>query len=153
MYRLSEEVARKILRNVKSPELGPMDITQADPFQAKNLNSVGIIDSYCCIGSDFNYLLEFPYPIINPALPSLPGLDGYWLYRRGELLPPSEPFSIPRYLADPNINNGEDLLDVQDCSIVLPSEVEKLTCISIMTFEKLIEKEPLLLSCLNGKLK
>lgn len=152
MYRLSEEVARKVLKNVRGPELGPMDITQPDPFCPKNLNSIGLIDPYCCIGTDFPYLLEFPYPYINPRLPNIKGLDGYWLYHRHELLTPTEPFSVPRYLADPNVKDGEQEIDVRDCSIIVPSEIDKLTCKHIMTFEKLIEYEPLLLDCLNKDL-
>lgn len=149
MYRLSEDVARKVLRNVRSPEIGPMDITQKDPFMPKNLNSIGFLDPYCCIGTDFHYLIEFPYAFINPNLPRIETLDGFWLYRREELFPPTEPFSVPRYLADPNIQDAEESLDVTDCSIILPSDVEKLTCKSIMSFEKLIEKEPLILDCLK----
>jgi hypothetical protein len=153
MYRLAEEVARKILRNIRSPEIGPIDATQKDPFQPKNLKSVGFIDPYCCIGSEFEYLIELPYPYINPALPAVDVLDGFWLYRKQELFVPMEPFNVPRYLADPNINNSDDQLDVTDCSIIVPSEVEKLTCKSIMTFEKLVEHEPAILSCLAKDLK
>jgi len=153
MYRISEEVARKILRNVRSPEIGPMNITTKDPFTPKNLNSLGFIDPYAAIGTDFHYLIEIPYPWINPNLPPIPGLDGYWLYRREELLSPTEPFSVPRYLADPNILDGEQQLDVTDCSIVLPTEVEKLTCRSIMTFEQLVKFEPLILDCISKDLK
>jgi hypothetical protein len=153
MYRLSEDVARKLLRNVRSPEIGPMDITQKDPFSPKNLNSIGFIDPYCCIGTDFHYLLEFPYPFINPNLPPIQGLNGFWLYRREELLPPGEPFTVPRYLADPNIQNGEEQLDVTDCSITVPDEWKKLSATSILTFEALIKNEPLLLDCLNKDIK
>jgi hypothetical protein len=153
MYRLSEDVARKILRNVKSPEIGPMEITQKDPFQPKSLNSIGFIDPYCCIGIDFHYLIEFPYPFINPNLPPVKVLDGFWLYRKQELLSPVEPFNVPRYLADPNIVGADDQLDVTDCSIIVPSEIDKLTCRSIMTFEKLIEYEPLILDCLSKDLR
>jgi hypothetical protein len=149
MYRLAEEVAHKILKNIRSPELGPMDITQKNPFMPQNLNSIGIIDPYCCIGSDFHYMIELPLPYINPNLPNIAGLDGYWLYRREELLSPIEPFSVPRYLADPNVMDGEQTIDVTDCSIVIPDDIQKLTCLSIMTFEKLIEKEPLILDCLK----
>jgi hypothetical protein len=153
MYRLAEDVARKILRNVKGPEIGPMDITQKDPFMPKNLNSIGFIDPYAAIGTDFHYLMEFPYPFINPNLPNIKGLDGFWLYRKEELFHPTEPFTVPRYLADPNILNAEDQLDVTDVSIVIPSDVEKLTCRSIMTFEQLIKYEPLILDCLKDTIK
>lgn len=149
MYRLSEDVARKIFRNIKSPEIGPMDITQKDPFQPKNFKSVGMIDPYCCIGTEFEYVLELPYPVINPSLPPIETLDGYWLYKKSELQQPVEPLRVPRYLADPNIQTNEDLVDVTDCSITLASDIDKLTCKSIMTFEKLLEYEPLLLDCLN----
>jgi|SRR5579864_1595929 len=153
MYRLSEEVARKILRNVKNPEIGPLDITQKDPFSPKNLNSIGFTDPYCCIGTDFPYILELPYPFINPRLPNIPGLDGYWLYKNYELVPPTEPFSVPRYLADPNMQDGEEQIDVTDCSIVIPDEVQKLTCLSLTTFESLIKYEPAILDCLQKDLK
>lgn len=153
MYRLSEDVARKILKNVKPPEVGPMDITQSDPFTPKSLNSIGFVDPYCCIGTDFHYILELPYPFINANLPPLETLDGFWLYRREELRQPTEPFNVPRYLADPNIKNGEDQLDVTDVSIVIPSDVEKLTCCSIMDFGTLIKYEPLLLDCLKKDIK
>jgi len=153
MWRLSEEVARKIVRNVKSPEIGPFEINEQDPFTPKSLNSVGFLDPYAAIGTDFHYVLELPYAFINPNLPPLKVLDGYWLYRKQELLRPNEPFHVPRYLADPNIENANETLDVADCAIVLPSDVDKLTCRSIMSFEKLIEAEPLILDCLNKDLK
>ena|SRR5579863_1413882 len=153
MYRITEEIARRILTNIRNPEIGPLDITQEDPFTPKNLNSIGIIDPYCCIGTEFRYVLEFPYPFINNHLPPLPGLEGFWLYRCEELFPPMEPFSVPRYLADPNIKDGEQQLDVTDCSIIVPDDIQKLTCISILTFEKLIEHEPMLLDCLSKDIK
>lgn len=153
MYRLAEDVARKVVKNIRGPEINPTDITQKDPFKPKNFNSIGLIDPYCCIGTDFHYLLEFPYPFINPNLPPIPSLDGFWLYRKEELFPPTDPFSVPRYLADPNILDPDDHFDVTDCSIVIPSEVDKLTCKSIMTFEQLIKNEPLILDCLNKDIK
>jgi hypothetical protein len=153
MFRLSEDVARKILRNVKSPEIGPMEITQADPFMPKSLNSIGFLDCYCAIGTDFRYILEFPYPFINVNLPPIPGLDGYWLYRREELMQPMESFSVPRYLADPNILTADDLLDVTDCSVVVPDDISKLTCKSLLTFEQLITNCPDILDCLNPDIK
>jgi len=153
MYRLSEEVVRKILKNVKSPEMSPMDVMEDNPFMPKNLHSVGWIDPYCCIGTDFDYILEVPYPFINPNLPPLETLDGYWLYRREELQPATDPFSVPRYLADPNISNADEMMDVTDCSIVIPEEWQKLGATSILTFEALIKNEPLILDCLQENLK
>lgn len=150
MYRLSETVVQKILKNIKSPNMGPMDVLQKDPFTPKNLHSIGFVDSYCCIGTEFDYVLEVPYPFINPNLPPLEVLDGYWIYRREELQQPTEAFSVPRYLADPNIQSADDMLDVTDCSIVLPSEVDKLTCRSIMDFGTLLKYEPLIIDCLRN---
>ena len=153
MYRLAEEVARKIIRNIRSPEIGPMDITQKDPFMPKNIHSVGIVDPYCAIGTAFDYVLEVPYPYINISLPRLDVLDGFWLYKREELLQPMEPLLVPRYLADPNIREAETELDVTDCSISVADDIHKLTCISIMDFATLIKYEPLVLDCLNKDLK
>lgn len=153
MYRITEEIAIKLLRNIRNPELGPVDVTREDPFTPKNLNSLGIIDCYCAIGTEFNYSIEFCYSVINPSLPALPGLEGFWLYRRSELQQPSEPFSVPRYLADPNMKDGAELMDVTDCAITLPGEIDKLTCLSILSFEKLLEKEPFLLDCLRKDLR
>jgi hypothetical protein len=153
VYRLSEEVVHKILRNIRSSGIGPVDINEKDPFEPKNKHSIGFLDPYCAIGTDFNYVLEFPYPFINQNLPPLDSLNGYWLYRRDELKHPDEPFEVPRYLADPNIQDGEEVMDVSDCAVIIPSDVEKLTCKSILTFEKLIEIEPMLLDCLNKDLK
>jgi hypothetical protein len=153
MYRLAEEVARKILRNIKSPEIGPMDITQPDPFMPKNLDSIGFVDCYAAVGTAFRYVIELPHPFINSSLPPIEGLDGYWLYRSEELQSPIETFSVPRYLADPNILTAEEQLDVTDCAIVLPDDISKLTCISLMTFEQLITHCPDILDCMNPDLK
>jgi hypothetical protein len=152
MYRITEEIAHKILRNIRNPKIGSLDITQEDPFTPKSLNSVGVIDCYCAIGTEFNYSIEFCYPVINAALPQIPCLEGFWLYRKEELQQPSEPFSVPRYLADPNIKTNEEMLDVTDCSIVVPDDISKMTCVSILTFEQLIRHEPMLLDCLKDKL-
>jgi hypothetical protein len=153
MYRLAEEVAKKLLRNIKNPELGPFDSNQTNPFEPKSTRSVGMIDCYAAIGTNFDYILEMSFPFINAALPPLPVLSGYWLYKKGELMPPNEAFNVPRYLVDPNTENGDDVLDVSDCSIVLPSDVDKLSATSILTFERLIEIEPLILDCLVKDLK
>ncbi len=153
MYRLGEEVAKKILRNVKSPELGPMDITQLDPFQPKNLNSIGFVDCYAAIGTGFHYVLEIPFPYINPNLPPLETLYGYWLYHQNELMPPSESFSVPRYLTDPNIQDANEMMEVGDVSVVVAPDIDKLTCKSILTFEQLISNIPGILDCLNPDIK
>lgn len=153
MYRISEEVARKLIKNIKSPEIGPLDINQKNPFAPKNKHSIGFIDPYAAVGLDFDYILELGYPFINPNLPLLPVLSGYWLYRKDELTQPTEPFHVPKYLADPNVETVDDTMDVSDCSVILPSETDKLTCKSISTFERLIEMEPLILDCLNRDIK
>ena len=153
MYRLAEELARKLMKNNRSPEIGPIDINQKDPFAPKNTHSIGFMDPYAAIGLDFDFVLEFPYPFINPNLPPVNTLNGYWLYKKGELKRPEEPFDIPKYLADPNLQNAEELMDVSDCSVMLPSDVDKLSATSILTLEALIRVEPTILDCLNKDIK
>lgn len=147
MYRLSESLAREILLKIKSPE---MESIGPDAFTPKNLNSIGIADATCAIGTDFRYILEAPINIIYPELPYVPvGVKGWFLYRNSELSRPTEPWMVTKMLIDPNIADPEEQIDCAECSIVLPSDVEKLTCQTIGTMEKLIEKEPLILDCLN----
>lgn len=147
MYRLSEEVAKQIIAKTKSPELESAGNTA---FLPKHLNSVGIIDPICCVGSNFHYILESPKPMIYQNLPFIPvSIPGYFLYRKEELQELKEPWEISRIFLDPTATDPEELIDVHDVAIMLPSDVEKLTAITITTIEQLIKKEPLILDCLN----
>ncbi len=151
MYRLNEELAKNIISMIKSPELEASGNTA---FLPKHLNSIGIIDPICCAGSVFNYIIESPKPIIYQNIPfAPPSIDGYFLYRKEELQQVQEPWEINRVLVDPTATNPDEMIDVADAAIMLPSDVDKLTAQTITTLDQLIKKEPLIIDCLNWRKK
>lgn len=151
MYRLSEELAKIVLSMIRTPELESAGNTA---FLPRHLNSVGIIDPICCAGSTFHYILECPKPIIYHNMPFVPpSVDGYFLYRKEELQPVTEKWEINRVLVDPTATDPDEMLDVSDAAVVLPSDVDKLTAQTIKTMEQLIKKEPLIIDCLNWEKK
>lgn len=147
MYRLNEELAKSLISMIKSPELESAGNTA---FLPKHLNSIGIVDPICCAGSAFHYIIESPKPMIYQNIPFIPpSVDGYFLYRKEELQPVNEPWEINRALIDPTATDPEEMIDVSDSAIMLPSDVEKLTAPTINTMDQLIKKEPLIVDCLN----
>ena len=147
MYRLSEELAKIIIPMIKPPELESAGNTA---FLPRHLNSVGIVDPICCIGSTFHYIIECPRPIIYQNMPFVPpSVDGYFLYRKEELQPVQEKWEINRVLVDPTATDPDEMIDVRDEAVVIPNDVEKLTAQTIKTMEQLIKKEPLIIDCLN----
>jgi len=146
MYRISDELAKKILSSIKNPEV----ISSGEnAFTYTSKNSIGIIDPTCAIGTDFLYSLECPTPVIYPEFPFIPTLKGYFLYRREELGAADEPWEIERALIDPGTDDYEEKMDVSDCAVILPSDIDKLVAPTISTMEQLIAKEPLIIDCLN----
>ena len=154
MYRLTDELAKLVMSKIKAPELESAGNTA---FLPRNLNSVGIIDPICCVGSAFHYILESPKPVIYQDLPFTPvGVQGYFLYRKEELSSPEEPFEINRVFIDPTAQDPEEVIDVRDVSIVLPSDIEKLTIPAthhLKTMEELIKYEPQIIDCLDWEKK
>lgn len=151
MYRLSEELAKEIIARIKAPEYESSGNTA---FLPKNLNSVGLIDPICCIGSTFNYVLESPKPIMYHNIPFNPaGVNAYFLYRKEELKELEEPWEIARVFVDPTAEDPEEKIDVREAAIVLPTDIEKLTAQTINTMDQLIKKEPLILDCLDMEKK
>jgi len=154
MYRLSDELAKELIAKIKSPEVESSGNTA---FLPKNLNSVGIVDPICCIGSAFHYIIESPKPILYQNLPFVPAsVQGYFLYRKEELQPLTEPWEINRVFVDPTAEDPEEKIDVSDVAIVLPNDIEKLTIPvthHLKTMEELIKKEPLIIDCLNWEKK
>jgi len=119
-------------------------------FLPKNKNSLGLIDPICCYGTSFTYILESPKPLINPELPFIPaGVEGYFLYRKEELQPVNEPWEISRVFIDPNYEDPEEKIDVSDVSVIIASDIVKLTAPTLKTFEQLVAKEPLIVDCLK----
>ncbi len=151
MYRVADELAKEIIDMIKTPELESVGNTA---FLPKNLNSVGIIDPICCVGSAFHYLIESPKPLIYQSIPfNPPSINGYFLYRKEELQPVTEPWEVNRVLIDPTAQNPDEMIDVSDSAITLPDDVEKLTAQTITTMEQLLKKEPLIIDCLNWEKK
>jgi hypothetical protein len=154
MYRLSDELAKELIAKIKSPELESYGNTA---FLPKHLNSVGIIDPICCVGSAFHYVIESPKPIIYPNLPFVAtGVQAYFLYKKEELHDLTEPWEISRVFVDPTAKDPEETIDVRDVAIMLPSDIEKLTIPLVHhlnTMDELIKKEPLIIDCLNWEKK
>ncbi len=147
MYRLSDELAKEIIANMKSPELETSGNTA---FLPKHLNSIGIVDPICCVGSAFNYILESPKPLIYQNLPFSPvSVPGYFLYRKEELRDLIEPLEISRISIDPTADDPDEIVDISDVAIVLPSDIDKLTAQTLTSMEQLLRKEPSIIDCLN----
>jgi hypothetical protein len=150
MYRLSVDLARFLIENRRNEDLPRLELGEKKPFEPRNKQSIGFIDPICAVGTDLDYLLESPTPMVNIGDYKFPPvLDGFWLYKRGELKKPDEPLQVERRLIDPTGRNVSDIIDVTDCAIVLPSDIDKLTCKTITTLEKLLEIEPELRNCLK----
>lgn len=151
MWRLSDSLAKELISKIKSPELESSGNTA---FLPKSLNSIGLIDPICCVGSTFQYVLESPKPIIYQNLPFIPsGIQGYFLYKKEELQELTEPWEISRVFVDPTAQDPEEKIDVRDAAIILPNDVEKLVAPTINTMEQLIKKEPMILDCLDWSKK
>jgi hypothetical protein len=147
MYRLSNELAGIVISMIKPPEF---ESAGSAAFLPKRLNSVGIIDPVCCAGSAFNYTIESPKPILYPNFPFTPSsIDGYFLYSREELQPVQEKWEINRVLVDPTATDPEELIDVSDSAVVLPSDIDKLTAQTLSSIDQLVKKEPMIVDCLD----
>ena|ERR1035438_8972492 len=147
MYRLSEALAKEVMSKIKTPEiesLGP------NTFLPKNLNSIGIADPICCVGASYHFLLESPVPIIYPELPFIPvGIQGYFLYKKEELLQPIEPWEVAECFVNPTCTDPEKRIDCREAAIILGSDIDKLVAPTISTMEQLVSKVPLILDCLD----
>ena len=149
MYRLSDDLAHILLKKMKTPKIHT-EGNRKDLFTPVDYNGIGIADTMCCVGSEFNFLLESPIPLIYPEIPSIPpSVNGFYLYKKGELLQPTEKWLITKALVDPTTTDYEEQLDCSDCAIILADPITKLTSKTISTLEKLIEVCPDILDCLN----
>ena len=146
MYRLSPELAKEIMRRIKVPEI---ESSGPNAFLPKNYKSCGIIDPICATGVDFDFVLESPVPILYPELPHIPTLNGYFLYKRGELLKVEEEWNIAEVFVNPTCTDPEKKIDVHEAAVQVASDVDKLVAPTISTMEQLISKCPLILDCLD----
>jgi hypothetical protein len=149
MFRLSDDLARLLLKKMKTPKVYT-EGDRRDLFTPVDYNGIGIADPIAAVGSEFLYTVECPYPVLYPELPyQKNSVDGFYLYRRIELLQPMESFPIVRALVDPNAKDYEETIDCSDCAILLADPVSKLVAKTISTLEKLIEVCPDILDCID----
>jgi hypothetical protein len=147
MYRLSENLAREILSRIRTQEV---ESSGPNAFLPKSSKSIGILDPICCIGSDYDFVLESPVPVVYPELPFVPsGIQSYFLYRREELQKIDEPWDVQRLFLDPTCIDAEERIDVREAAVQVASDVDKLVAPTITSMSQLLSKEPLLLDCLN----
>ena len=149
MYRLSESLAKELLKKMKTPKIYT-EGDRRDLFTPVDYNGLGLIDPIAAVGTEFNYSIECPSPILYPNLPFQKNpVDGFYLYKRIELLQPMEPWPIVRSLVDPTAKDYEETIDCSDCAILLADPVSKLVAKTISTLEKLIEVCPDILDCID----
>lgn len=149
MFRLSEDLAKLLLKKMKTPKIYT-EGERRDLFTPVDYNGIGVIDPIAAACTEFEYSLECPIPVLFPELPyQKNAVDGFYLYKRIELLQPMESFPIVRALIDPNAKDYEETIDCSDCAVILGTAIEKLTCKTISTLEKLIEVCPDIIDCLN----
>jgi len=148
MYRITDEVAKLLLAHAKNLQLP--ELTSSEPlFVPKNSKTIGTIDPIMAIDSTAEYILETDYAFGETGNTYEPIVDGLWIYRNNKLKTVKEPVMILKALVDPNATDPEELLDVSDCCVEIPSAVEKLTCPKINSIKRLLELEPALKDCLT----
>lgn len=147
MYRITEEIAHYLLDVSKSFDIPGIEKDTARPFVIKNRQAIGSINPLLVFGSDAMYLIESDEP--ESGLDGGTGVAGYWLYRNDELKIPDDTIEMPRSSVDRYTTNPDEIIDVADCSIELPSAVEKLLCKKIESLERLLELEPELKDCID----
>src|SRR5271157_3133551 len=114
MYRLSESLAKEIMAKIKTPEI---ESSGPNAFLPKNFNGLGVIDPIAAVNTDCFYSIESPIPIIYPELPYVPTLNGYFLYKREELLKVEEEWPIAEVFVNPVCTDPEKKIDVHEAAI------------------------------------
>lgn len=151
MYRLSESLAREIMLKIRTPEI---ESSGPNAFLPKNLNSIGIADLTCAVGTDYFYTLEAPVNIIYPDLAGIPPtINGWFLYRKEELQRLDEPWNVSRVFIDPTCTDAQEQIDCREAAIQLSNDVDKLTCKTITDMGQLIKFCPAIIDCLNLDIK
>jgi hypothetical protein len=159
MRKISFELLTYLMNNTNKPDMPPLKLNEPHPFTPRSYKAVGVIDPYMALGIDFDYVVESSKSLINDISPNL-DTASFWLYKRDELKAPSNPVLVPQYYLDPNVKEQDQMFDITDCCIELPSEIDKLTCPLVSSLDQLLKLEPNLADCLksnrgkfNGKQK
>lgn len=146
MYKLTEKLADFLVKNAKDAGLKTDEL---NPYVPQTAHSIGVIDPFGCFGSDFDYSIEHDCEVNEGGIQHVPEVDGFWLYKREELKPFDGKFEIPQQVIDSNITDPHQMMDASDCVVQVAEFSEKLTCMKIDNFQKLLEKEPGLRKCLK----
>ena len=141
MSRITEDIFQHLVNNTKSPDIPGLQKDVHSPFTPRNKYSIGFIDRIVAYNTDALYMIEVDGD-----------MKGFFLYRNGELKSPDNKMEIPKAHLDPHTTDMEAMIDVADCSIELPDQIQKLTeAIRVKTLGELFAKEPDLDLCINKK--
>lgn len=146
MYRITRDIALYLMDNSRDFKIPGIDKDKVNPFVIQNRDSIGSINAFMVVGSDSKFIVETDAPEAN-AINS--EVSGFWLYKNSELKTPDDVIEMPRSSLDHYSTDLEEMLNVTDCVVELPSPIEKLTCPSVTTLERLFELEPELKNCLD----
>ena len=149
MYRITKKIALYLIDTSKDFDIPGLDKDQNKPFVIRNINSIGSISPLLIMGADCKYIVETDAPEMVEDAQELTGIVGFWLYKQSELKKPDDVIEILRASVDHSVTDVEEQFDITDCVVELPSPIDKLTCISIATFDRLFELEPELKNCLD----
>lgn len=149
MHRISYDLSSYLMNNTNKPDMPPLRLDEQHPFLPKSRKAVGVIDPYMALGIDFDYVVEASVAVINNMSTKVESAS-FWLYRREELKKPTQPVLVPQMYLDPNIQEPDKMLDITDCCVELPPEIEKLTCPLISSLDYLLQIEPDLEKCLKS---
>ena len=150
MYKISEQVFAYLLNSSKDMKMPGLVNDQIKPFVAQNDDAIGNITPYLVIGSNCKFLIEFDASQFDKDsdIELKPKSKGYYLYRQEELNMPDDEVLIERKMVD-SYSQSEEKVDLTDCSIELPSELDKTHAMSILTIEELFELLPDIKECLD----
>lgn len=146
MYRITREIAHYLLETSKDFHIPGLSKETDKPFVIGNQNSIGSINPFLVVASDAKFIVETDAPEVDAGTSEVPG---FWLYKQNELKAPDDLIEMPRASLDHYSTNPEEQLNITDCIIELPSPIDKLTCLSVSSIERLFSLEPDLKGCLD----
>lgn len=148
MYRITREIALYLIDNSNDFHIPGIDKDQVKPFVIGNRNSIGSVNPFLIVGSDAKFIVETDAPEVDADNSEVPG---FWLYKQSELKIPDDVIEMPRASLDHYSSDLEEKFNVTDCIVELPSPIDKLTCLSVSSMDRLFELEPELKGCLDPR--
>lgn len=141
-------MALYLIENSNDFHIPGIDKNQDKPFVIGNRNAIGSVNPFLIVGSDAKFIVETDAPEVDADNSEVPG---FWLYKHDELKTPDDFIEMPRATLDHYSTNMEEQFNVTDCIVELPSPIDKLTCLSVSSLERILALEPDLKSCLDPK--